>query len=89
MVSLAEIDPDAVWLILARLAWEGGAMKPPEVQIPKGLAPWSDLFPAPSVRHLHPTATALVAAALLQKVNQITPPWLAEAAPNAGPAIET
>lgn len=78
-MGLAEVDPDAVWVILARLAWEGGAFKAPQPPAPH-LLPVADLFPANTVRPAKQKTLATVAAALLEKVKRITPPWLKEAA---------
>ena len=78
MVGLAEVDPDAVWLILARLAWEGGTFEAPRPDAPH-LPPATDLFPPNTIRPARITALATVAAALIEKVNKITPPWLKEA----------
>ena len=88
MTSLAGVDPDAVWFVLARTAWEGGCLEAPQRQAPPGLPPWSQLFPEPqqamqprpSMTSAQQRGTALVAASLLEKVEPIMPPWLAQAA---------
>ena len=79
MLRLAEVDPDAVWVILARLAWEGGTFEAPRPHAPH-LPPVTDLFPPNTRRPGKATALATVAAALIEKVNKIKPPWLKEAA---------
>ena len=79
MVSLAEVDPDGVWVILARLAWEGGTFKAPEPAA-SDLPPVADLFPPITNRPAKPMPLATVAAALIERINKINPPWLKESA---------
>lgn len=76
MVSLALVEHGEVWVILARLAWEGGTLKPFENKTSEILPPWEDLFPRRTVKLAKPSPTAIVAAALLEKIKQITPGWV-------------
>lgn len=80
MISLAEVDCDAVWAILAKLAWEGRSLQPPKGRAPPGCPAWAELFPKGPPQH---SGTAKVAAALLEKVSHIRPAWLAQAAADA------
>ncbi len=77
-MGLAAVDPDAVWIILAKLAWEGGTFQAPKApDLKPGV---SDLFPPRTALPAKPTPLATVAAALIEKVNRLVPPWLEEAA---------
>ena len=79
MLSLANVDSDAIWAILARLAWQGNMYKAPENPVPGLLPPCSTLFPQRNLQSAHPKGLAPVAAALLEKVEQLPPSWQSKA----------
>jgi hypothetical protein len=82
MVSLAEVDSDAIWLILTRLS--RGVQRAPPNPSPKLLGGWAVIHPAglPSIAGTSP-GTATVAAALLERVRRVAPSWEARLEDNA------
>jgi len=74
MVSLAEVDSDAVWLILARLSRSVQPIPPNPASTLFGS--WAGVHPVGSSPVAGTTLkTAAVAAALLEKVRKLDPSW--------------
>ena len=78
-MQLARMDVDAVWLLLVRIASQGGdaAWKPPVNPSPELLPPLAEIYPRHST--MLPFALAkdcsAIALAMLQQVDKLTPAW--------------
>jgi hypothetical protein len=74
MLSLAAVDSDAIWLILARLSRHVHPVIPNPATTLFGR--WAEVHPAGSSPVAGTTpGTAAVAAVLLEKVRKLSPSW--------------
>ena len=77
LLRLADLDSDAVWLLLTRIAHSGTARPVPSNPRPEILRSWAEMYPRRSsgLATVMPAGSAAVAAALLEEVEKLKPSW--------------
>ena len=77
LLRLADLDSDAVWLLLTRIAHSGTARPVPSNPRLEILRPWAEIYPRRSsgLATVIPAGSAAVAATLLEEVEKLKPSW--------------